>query len=73
LGNCDPIDNGKPQINNLRYEEFSLAWIIALILLIFYGLGLFVFHGTKAIHTLPLLVLLVVVSDYLIAKRFRSH
>ena len=50
-----------------------MAWIIALILLIFYGLGLFVFHGTKAIHVLPLLALVVVISDYLIAKRFGSR
>ncbi len=47
-----------------------MAWIIALILLIFYFLGLFVFHGTKAIHILPLLALLVVIADYLLARRF---
>ena len=48
-----------------------MAWIIVLVLLTFYFLGLFVFHGTKAIHLLPLLALLVVVSDYVIARRFR--
>jgi hypothetical protein len=45
-----------------------LAWIIVLVLLIFYALGLFVFHGTRAIHLLPLLALLVLVSDYLLAR-----
>jgi len=48
-----------------------LAWIIALVLLIFYCLGLFVFHGTTAIHLLPFLALVVVLSDYVLARRFR--
>jgi hypothetical protein len=48
-----------------------LAWIISLVLLIFYFLGLFVFHGTKAIHILPLLALIVLIADYLAAKRLR--
>jgi len=50
-----------------------LAWIIALILLIFYFLGLFVFHGTKAIHLLPLLVVVVLLVDYLMVKRYRER
>jgi len=71
----------KSQINNLRYkfalqicvrEESSLAWIIALVLLIFYGLGLFVFHGTRAIHLLPSLALVVLISDYFVARHFRK-
>jgi hypothetical protein len=50
-----------------------LAWIIALILLIFYVLGLFVFHGTREIHLLPFLALVVVTADYFVAKRFRKR
>jgi hypothetical protein len=50
-----------------------VAWIIAVILLIFYGLGLFVFHGTRAIHVLPFLALLILISDYALAKRFRRR
>ena len=50
-----------------------MGWIIALILLIFYALGLFVFHGTRAIHLLPLLALVVLIVDYLLAKRFRRR
>jgi len=46
-----------------------LAWIISLILLIFYLLGLFVFHGTKAIHFLPVLALIVLICDYLLARK----
>jgi hypothetical protein len=48
-----------------------LAWIIALVLIIFYCLGLFVFHGTSAIHLLPFLALVILLSDYLLAPRFR--
>jgi len=50
-----------------------LAWIIALILLIFYFLGLFVFHGTSAIHLLPFLAVVVVIADYFLTKRFRKR
>jgi len=50
-----------------------LAWIIALILLIFYFLGLFVFHGTRAIHILPFLAIAVVAADSLLANRFRKR
>jgi len=49
-----------------------LAWIISLVLLIFYGLGLFVFHGTRAIHLLPLLAMVVLISDYFVARHFRK-
>jgi hypothetical protein len=50
-----------------------LAWIIALILLIFYALGLFVFHGTSAIHLLPFLALVVLIADYFLTRRFRRR
>ena len=50
-----------------------MAWIIVVVLLIFYGLGLFVFHGTKAIHVLPLLGLAALFVDWLVARRFRDH
>ena len=66
------ICKSKIGVTNLRYEELSLAWIIALVLLIFYCLGLFVFHGTRAIHLLPLLALVVLISDYFVARHFRK-
>ena len=50
-----------------------MAWIIAIVLMIFYSLGVFVFHGTKAIHLLPLLALAVLVADYLLARRYRKY
>ena len=48
-----------------------MAWIIAIVLVIFYSLGLFVFHGTRAIHILPFLALAILIVDYLLATRFR--
>jgi len=50
-----------------------MAWIIVIVLMIFYSLGLFVFHGTKAIHILPFLALAVLVADYLLVSRFRKQ
>lgn len=54
-------------------DNTKLAWIISVILLIFYFLGLFVFHGTKAIHVLPLLALMVLIGDYLLARKPGGH
>jgi len=41
--------------------------------MVFYALGLFVFHGTKAVHILPFLALAVLVADYLLVSRFRKQ
>jgi len=48
-----------------------MAWIIAIVLMIFYSLGLFIFHGTRAIHILPFLALGILVVDFLLARHFR--
>ena len=50
-----------------------MAWIIVIVLMIFYSLGLFVFHGTKAIHILPFLALAVLIADELLVRRFRKQ
>ena len=50
-----------------------MAWIIVIVLLIFYSLGVFVFHGTKAIHLLPFLALAILIADYLLARRYRKY
>ena len=49
-----------------------MAWIIVIVLMIFYFLGLFVFHGTRAIHLLPFLALVVLVADYLLVRHSRN-
>ena len=50
-----------------------MAWIIVIVLLIFYSLGVFVFHATTAIHLLPFLALAVLVADYLLARLYRKR
>ena len=50
-----------------------MAWIIVIVLMIFYFLGRFVFHGTNAIHVLPFLALAVLVADYLLARDSRKQ
>ena len=50
-----------------------MAWIIVIVLMIFYSLGLFVFHGTRAIHILPFLALAVLVADQLLVRHFRKQ
>jgi len=45
-----------------------MAWFVALVLIIFYLLGLLVFHGTKAIYLLLILAILVVVIDFVVGR-----
>jgi hypothetical protein len=47
-----------------------MAWLIALVLFLFYLLGVIVFHAPSIIHLLPFLVLAVLISDYLLARRY---
>ena len=48
-----------------------MAWFVALILILFYVLGRYVFHAGPAIYLLPLLALLVVVIDFVGARLSR--
>jgi hypothetical protein len=66
---CDFADHSPGRSETGFATRAELAWIISLILLIFYFLGLFVFHGTKAIHVLPVLAVIVLAGDYLLAKK----
>ncbi len=49
-----------------------MVWLIALVLLLFYLLGLFVFHAPPTIHVLPILAVMVLLVDYLVARRYRK-
>jgi Family of unknown function (DUF5670) len=49
-----------------------MAWLIALVLFVFYLLGLFVFHAPPMIHVLPILALAVLIIDYLLARHYRK-
>ena len=46
-----------------------MAWFVALVLVIFYVLGRYVFHASTAIYLLPVIALLVIVID-LVGARF---
>ena len=48
-----------------------MAWFIAAALILFYLLGLFVFHGPTTLHLLPVLALLVIVVDQFLTRLFR--
>jgi hypothetical protein len=48
-----------------------MAWIVFTTLLLFYVLGLFVFHATGPVHVLPFTAVAVVIIDRLLRRRFR--
>jgi hypothetical protein len=49
-----------------------MAWFIASALLLFYLLGLFVFHGPTTLHVLPLLAFLFLIVDAIAARWLRN-
>ena len=50
-----------------------MAWFIAAALILFYLLGLFVFHGPATLHFLPFLALILIVIDRFLTRRFRRN
>jgi hypothetical protein len=49
-----------------------MAWIIATTLLLFYVLGLFVFHATGPVHVFPFVAVAVLFLDWFLMRRSRS-
>lgn len=49
-----------------------MAWFVALILILFYVLGRYVFHAAAAIYLLPVIALLVILIDF-VGARFSRH
>jgi len=47
-----------------------MGWIIFIALLLLYGLGLFVFHASGAVHSLPLVAVAVLAADWLLNRRY---
>jgi hypothetical protein len=45
-----------------------MAWMVALVLILFYLFGRFMFQDSPLIHVLPFIAVAVVIVDYLIAK-----
>ncbi|MDX6382760.1 MAG: hypothetical protein QOK48_333 [Blastocatellia bacterium] len=46
-----------------------MVWIIVITLLLFYVLGLFVFHATGPVHVLPFVALALPVVDWWLVRR----
>ena len=49
-----------------------MAWIIVIVLLLFYVLGLIVFHATGPIHILPFVALAIPLIDRLLLRKFKT-
>ena len=50
-----------------------MAWMIFIVLLLFYVLGLFVFHATGPIHILPLVAIAIPLIDRILVRRYRVN
>jgi hypothetical protein len=49
-----------------------MAWMISIALLLFYVLGLFVFHATGPVHVLPLVAVAVPLVDRLLTRNYKT-
>lgn len=49
-----------------------MAWIISIVLLLFYVLGLFVFHATGPVHVLPFVAIAVPLIDRFLVRQSRT-
>ena len=49
-----------------------MAWIIFVVLLLFYVLGLFVFHATGPIHILPFVAVAIPLIDRFLVRRYKA-
>lgn len=47
-----------------------MAWIIFVVLLLFYVLGLFVFHATGPIHIVPFVAIAVPLIDRFLVRKY---
>ena len=50
-----------------------MAWLVALVLIIFYLLGVYVFHAGGGIHVLPVIAVAVVIIDFVFYRRLRGR
>jgi hypothetical protein len=49
-----------------------MGWFLAAVLILFYLLGLYVFHASRSIHILPIIAVVVLVIDFVATRRFRK-
>jgi hypothetical protein len=50
-----------------------MAWMVSVILIIFYVLGTRALHETRLIQVLPYVTILVLASDFLLARVFKRR
>jgi hypothetical protein len=48
----------------------DMNWIIFVVLLLFYVLGLFVFHASGPIHVLPFVAIAVLLVDRMLRRKY---
>ena len=49
-----------------------MAWMVSLVLILFYGVGRFAFHEKSLIGYLPYVAAGIIILDYLLARLFRK-
>ena len=49
-----------------------MGWIIFIVLLLFYVLGLLVFHASGPVHILPFVAIAVLVIDWLLKRKYAA-
>jgi hypothetical protein len=49
-----------------------MAWIIFVVLLLFYVLGLLVFHASGPVHILPFVAVAVPLIDRFLVRRYKA-
>jgi hypothetical protein len=49
-----------------------MAWMISIALLLFYVLGLFVFHATGPVHVLPFVAVAVPLVDRFLTRNYKT-
>ncbi len=52
-------------------ESQIMAWIIFVVLLLFYVLGLFVFHASGPVHILPFVAIAVPLIDRVLVRKYK--
>ena len=50
-----------------------MAWIVSITLLLFYVLGLFVFHATGPVHILPFVAVAILLLDRFLRRRYGAQ
>jgi hypothetical protein len=48
-----------------------MGWMVFTTLMIFYGLGVWVFHATGAVRLLPIVAVALIIIDRLLIWRYR--